>query len=88
MTRSWQLQEAKSKFSEVIDEALSEGPQVITRRGIETVVILSFSDYRQLLLGRQKLSEFFQASPLVDLELDLQRDNSPLRSDIDCEVPA
>ena len=33
MARNRQLQEAKSKFSEVIDEALSEGPQIITRRG-------------------------------------------------------
>jgi antitoxin Phd len=83
MSRSWQLQEAKSKFSEVIDEALNEGPQVITRRGVETAVVLSFSDYRQLLLGRKKLSKFFQESPLADLEIDLQRDNSPIRNSIE-----
>lgn len=83
MSRSWQLQEAKSKFSEVIDEALTEGPQIITRRGIETAVILSFSEYRQLVLGRKKLSEFFQESSLAGLNIDLQRDNSPVRGDIE-----
>ncbi len=83
MSRSWQLQEAKGRFSEVIDEALSDGPQVITRRGVETAVILSFSDYRQLLLGRKKLSTFFHESPLVGLDIDLQRDNSPVRNRIE-----
>jgi prevent-host-death family protein len=83
MSRSWQLQEAISKFSEVIDEALSEGPQVITRRGVETAVVLSFSDYRQLLLGRKKLSKFFHESPLAELDIDLQRDNSPIRNNIE-----
>jgi prevent-host-death family protein len=83
MSRNWQLQEAKSRFSEVIDDALTEGPQVITRRGVETAVILSFSDYRQLVLNRKKLSEFFRESPLVDLEIDLQRDKSMARDDIE-----
>jgi prevent-host-death family protein len=81
MTRSWQLQEAKNRFSEVIEDALKEGPQVITRRGIETAVVLSYTDYRKMLLGRKKLSEFFRESPLADLDLDLKRDTSPARDD-------
>jgi prevent-host-death family protein len=40
MARTWQLQEAKNRFSEVVEEALKEGPQVITRRGVETAVVL------------------------------------------------
>ena len=60
MVRSWQLQEAKNRFSQVIDEALKDGPQVITRRGVETAVVLSFADYRKMLLGRKRLSEFFR----------------------------
>jgi antitoxin Phd len=83
MARNWQLQEAKSKFSEVIDEALSEGPQIITRRGIETAVVISFSEYRQLVLGRKKLSEFFQGSPLAGIDIELQRDFSPVRKGIE-----
>jgi prevent-host-death family protein len=45
---TWQLQEAKSRFSEVVDLTLKEGPQLVTRRGEEAVVILAASDYRRL----------------------------------------
>ena len=82
MTRVWQLQEAKNKFSEVVDEAVSHGPQIITKRGVETAIVLSYADYRKLLLQQQKLSEFFRESPLVGLDLDLTRDTSPVREDI------
>jgi antitoxin Phd len=82
MARVWQLQEAKNKFSEVVDEAVSHGPQVITRRGVETAIVLSYADYRKLLLQRQKLSDFFRESPLVGLDLDLTRDTSPVRENI------
>ena len=45
---TWQLQEAKSRFSEVVDLTLKEGPQLVTRRGEEAVVILAANDYRRL----------------------------------------
>ncbi|HTA86501.1 MAG TPA: type II toxin-antitoxin system prevent-host-death family antitoxin [Silvibacterium sp.] len=32
---NWQLQDAKARFSEFLDTALREGPQVVTRRGVE-----------------------------------------------------
>ena len=82
MARVWQLQEAKNKLSEVVDEALKHGPQVITRRGVETAIILSYAEYRKLLLHQQKLSDFFRASPLVGMDLDLTRDTSPPRDDL------
>jgi antitoxin Phd len=81
MSRIWQLQEAKNKFSEVVEEALRNGPQVITKRGTDTAVVLSFAEYRRLSLTQKKLSEFFRDSPLVEAELDLTRDRSPVRSD-------
>ena len=46
--QTWQLQEAKSRFSEVVELTLKEGPQLITRRGEEAVVILAASEYRRL----------------------------------------
>ena len=82
MTRSWQLQEAKNRLSEVVDEALKEGPQVITRRGVETAIVLSSHEYRRLLLHQPKLSDFFRAAPLADAELDLARLMSPNRETI------
>lgn len=81
MTRAWQLQDAKNKFSEVVEEALKNGPQVITKRGVETAIVLSYADYRKMLLHQQKLSDFFRESPLVGADLDLTRDTSPLRKD-------
>ena len=87
MAHSWQLQEAKNKFSRVVDEALTEGPQVITRHGVETVVVLSIADYKRILQGRQKLVEFFQESPLVGVDLDLTRDPSPARNDHETIAP-
>jgi antitoxin Phd len=82
MKRVWQLQEAKNKFSEVVEEALSDGPQVITKRGVEAVIVLSYSEYRKLLASQKKLSEFFRQSPLVGSDLDLNRDRSAVRPDI------
>jgi len=40
----WQIQEAKNKLSEVIDRALDQGPQIITRRGVEAVIVLSYPE--------------------------------------------
>jgi antitoxin Phd len=76
MAKIWQLQEAKNKFSEVINEALSKGPQYVTRRGEQVVVILATREYQRLLKAKPTLSEFFRRSPLVGIDLDLERDHS------------
>lgn len=70
----WQLQEAKAKFSELVERAVSSGPQVVTRRGVETVVVVSAGEYRQGLSSRSP-SEFFRREPFFD-ELGLDRDRS------------
>ena len=44
----WQLQDAKSRFSELIDDTLEKGPQVVTRRGIDTAVVISIDEWRRL----------------------------------------
>ena len=72
----WQLQDAKNKFSEVVAEALRQGPQIITRRGVQTVVVMSYDEYARLRKPQTDLVEFFQSSPLVNAELDLSRDRS------------
>ena len=82
MTTIWQLQEAKNKFSEVVDAALTEGPQLITKRGVETAIVISYADYRRMILDQKKLCDFFLDSPLRGSGLDLTRDDSPVRDDI------
>ena len=76
---TWQLQEAKNRFSELINRALSEGPQVVTRRGEEVVVVVSKLEYEKIIKAQPDLVEFFRQSPLVGVELDLERDQSPPR---------
>ena len=73
MMRTWQLQEARNKFSQVVEEAISSWPQLITKRGVEAVVLLSYAEYRKLIVTQHKLSTFFRASPLVEASLDLRR---------------
>jgi prevent-host-death family protein len=45
---SWQLQEAKARFSEFLDAALKKGPQVVTRRGMEAAVLVPIEEWRRL----------------------------------------
>jgi antitoxin Phd len=71
--QTWQLHQAKNRFSEVVDNAVRKGPQVITRHGVETAVLLSVEEYRKLQKPKTSLVEFFRASPLVGVELDLER---------------
>ena len=78
----WQLQTAKARFSEVFRRARTEGPQRITRQGKESVVMISEEQYERLV-GKshqpKSLVQFFRESPLVGLELDLERDRDPGR---------
>ncbi len=82
MLRTWQLQEAKNKLSEVVEEALTRGPQLITRHGVEAAIVLSYAEYRSLVLMQQPLADFFRESPLDESDLDLTRDRSGLRADM------
>lgn len=73
MKNTWQLQEAKAKFSEVIKEAIQHGPQVITKHGVETALLISINDYKKVNKKQSKLSQFFRNSPLVNIDLDIKR---------------
>ena len=45
MSKRWPVQDAKSRFSELLDTALAEGPQIVTRRGVETAVLLPIDQW-------------------------------------------
>jgi prevent-host-death family protein len=78
----WQVQTAKAKFSEVFRLARTEGPQRITRQGKEGVVMISEEQYDRLTAkSRQPKSivQFFRESPLMGVDLDLERDQDPGR---------
>ena len=69
----WQLQDAKNRFSEIVNKALRDGPQVVTRRGKKTVVIMSIEQYQSLVRPKVNIVDFFQSSPLRGEDLDLAR---------------
>jgi prevent-host-death family protein len=74
---SWQIQTAKARFSEVFRLARTEGPQRITRQGKEGVVMIAEEQFARLV-GKadqpKSIVQFFRHSPLVGVDLDLERD--------------
>ena len=71
----WQVQQAKTRLSELIEEANTEGPQIITRHGSEHAVVLSITDYRELTAKRENLREYLLGGPKVDtFEVKRSRD--------------
>ena len=71
--RQWQLQDAKNRLSEVVEIALAQGPQTITRRGKPVVVVVPFQQYSRMARPRTSLVEFLRNSPLRGLELSIER---------------
>jgi len=71
----WQVQDAKTRLSEVIEEAHSKGPQIITRHGAERAVVLSIDDFRTLTAHKPGLKEYLLGGPKVDsFEIEPERD--------------
>jgi antitoxin Phd len=75
----WQLQDAKNRFSEVVNKAFKDGPQVVTRHGTESVVIVSIEEFRRLSRPKTDLVSFFKQSPWYDVQIDLSRDKDTPR---------
>jgi antitoxin Phd len=71
---TWQLQQAKTKLSELIEEAHTNGPQIITRHGAERAVLLSVADYRALTAHKPDLRTYLLGGPKVDT-FDIPRDS-------------
>ena len=67
---SWKLQDAKARFSEVVDRALRDGPQIVTRHGEKTVVVVA---YRDFAAGEptEDFKSFLTSVPLAELDLKL-----------------
>ena len=75
---TWPLQDAKSRFSELVNITLTDGPQLVTRRGREAVVVLAAQEYRRITgQDRSLIATLLQAprgEPLV-----LERSREPIR---------
>jgi prevent-host-death family protein len=71
--RAWSVVDAKARLSELLDQAISEGPQAITRRGREIAVVVSAEEWHKKTARVGTLAEFLAASPLRDSELSVGR---------------
>ncbi len=69
----WQLQDAKSKFSQLVENAMHNTPQIVTKHGSNAVVILSFEEYKKITKPKQDLVSFFRCSPFLDTEIEITR---------------
>ncbi len=65
----WQLQDAKNRFSELVQRARQEGPQVVTLRGRRAAVVLSAEAYDAILRERPSLVDHLLAGPAWDDDL-------------------
>ena len=62
MTRIWQVQDARARFSELLEMSLAEGPQVVTKRGVEAAVLVPIDQWRRLeKMARPDLKELLLA---------------------------
>jgi prevent-host-death family protein len=73
---SWQIQEAKQRFSEVIRAAEAGEPQIVTKHGEEVAVVIDIHEYRRLRHDSPTLADFLIAGPKIDYDLDELVDRS------------
>ena len=71
--RVWTVAEAKAKFSEIIERAISEGPQTITRKGRTAAVVVGAEEWQRKTKRAGNLAEFFAGSPLRGSGLKVHR---------------
>ena len=70
---SWKVADAKAHFSELIDKALHEGAQEITRHGKRAVVVVSAKEWDRRARRKESLVEFLEKSPLRGSGLEIER---------------
>jgi prevent-host-death family protein len=71
--QTWTVAEAKAKFSEIIERAMSEGPQTITRKGRTAAVVVGAEEWQRKTKRAGSLAEFFAGSPLRRSGLKVRR---------------
>ncbi len=66
---TWKVQEAKARFSELLEKANVDGPQTIARHGKDRAVVLSVAEYKKLKARLPSFKDWILAIPKVDLKL-------------------
>jgi antitoxin Phd len=73
----WRLQDAKARFSELVQKAIDEGPQTVSRRGKPAVVVVSAEQFELMKKRQIDLKDLLRSAPWHELEIE--RDKSPPR---------
>lgn len=69
--RTWKVQDAKARFSEMLDTALREGPQIVSRRGVSEAVLVPMEEWERLRQSHQPSLKDFLLSPEARFELEI-----------------
>lgn len=77
--KTWQLQEAKAQFSDVVRCAQQDGPQGVSVRGKPAAVVISAADYDRLTKQKPRFVDFMRASPLAGTDLKVKRNKTSTR---------
>ena len=78
-SQTWTVAEAKAKFSQIIERAMSVGPQTITRKGRTAAVVVGAEEWQRKTKRTGNLAEFFAESPLRESGLNIRRRNDRAR---------
>jgi antitoxin Phd len=79
--KTWQLQEAKNKFSALIDKTLKEGVQFVSRRGTKVVAIVPIDIFESKFSDKSGFIDFLLTSPKCELEVD-RANEAPRKVDL------
>lgn len=77
--RSWQLQEATARLSDVVASAREDGPQEISVRGGPAVVVIAAAEYERLRRRKPSFVELLRGSPLVGVDPAIERERTSAR---------
>jgi antitoxin Phd len=82
----WQVQEAKARFSELLDATLKKGPQIVTRRGVEAAVLVPIDEWKRLQAGAKSHWKDVLLAPEPRFELEpIPKSMFRLRRDVEFE---
>jgi prevent-host-death family protein len=78
-THKWAVAKAKAQLSAVINRALADGPQTITRSGRDAVIVVSTEDWKRKTKRHGNLADFFASSPLRGARIRIKRSKAKAR---------
>ncbi|HVN88224.1 MAG TPA: type II toxin-antitoxin system Phd/YefM family antitoxin [Candidatus Binataceae bacterium] len=79
----WQIQEAKARFSELVERTLKEGPQTVTRHGKPVAVLVPADEYQRLRTGGKSFKALLASAPLEGVEITRSLDTGRV-VDLEC----